>query len=97
MRNSRYITLTAILLNTVFIALQMDESWNLQNVFLITLLDRIITGVFVMEVLLKWYYGFFNFWKSAWNIFDFLIVVFQLLAVRDKYAESRIFIFKNCA
>lgn len=29
---------------------------------------------FVCEILLKWYCGFWIFWRNNWNIIDFVIV-----------------------
>lgn len=35
--------------------------------------------IFVCEILVKWYHGFFMFWKMGWNVLDFFIVVALLL------------------
>ena len=49
-----------------------------------TVLDQIFVGIFLMEILLKWYYGFFSFWKSGWNVFDCVLVVTALLGPSNK-------------
>lgn len=41
--------------------------------------DLIFLTIFVMEILLKWYHGFFLYWKSGWNVFDLFVVALSLL------------------
>ena len=42
-------------------------------------LDKFFLTIFVLEILIKWYYDFFGFWRVSWNVFDFIIVAFSLL------------------
>lgn len=44
--------------------------------------------VFVVEICLKWYYGFLIFWKVGWNILDFIIVVALLLGPAFQFLGS---------
>lgn len=37
--------------------------------------------IFVLEILLRWYNGFFQYWKLGWNVFDFFVVAISLLGV----------------
>jgi cation channel sperm-associated protein 4 len=37
------------------------------------LLDNVFLGIFIMEILLKWYCNFWDYWRSGWNILDILI------------------------
>ncbi|XP_069752240.1 cation channel sperm-associated protein 4-like [Narcine bancroftii] len=36
-------------------------------------LEQVVVTIFLWEMLLKWYYGFWIFWKDGWNIADFII------------------------
>ena len=36
--------------------------------------DKICLGIFIIELVLKLVAYGFRFWKSGWNIFDFLVV-----------------------
>ena len=31
--------------------------------------------MFVLEIIIKWIDGFWDFWKNGWNIFDFFVTV----------------------
>uniref|UniRef100_A0A2R8ZG29 Cation channel sperm associated 2 n=1 Tax=Pan paniscus TaxID=9597 RepID=A0A2R8ZG29_PANPA len=35
--------------------------------------------IFILEILLKWLSNFSVFWKSAWNVFDFVVTMLSLL------------------
>ena len=37
--------------------------------------DYLALMVFILEILLKWIDGFFEFWKNGWNVFDFFVTV----------------------
>ena len=67
--------LIAILVNAVALGLNIDptliESWD---PFLIKL-DHLCLGIFVVELLLKIIAYRFSFFRSGWNIFDFVVVV----------------------
>ena len=71
--------LIAILVNAVSLGLNIDptliESWD---PFLIKL-DHLCLGIFVVELLLKIIAYRFSFFRSGWNIFDFVVVVVALI------------------
>ncbi|MCC6006858.1 MAG: ion transporter [Rhodobacteraceae bacterium] len=46
---------------------------------LITMLDRLCLGIFVVEILLKLYAHRLRFFTSGWNLFDFIIVGISLV------------------
>lgn len=56
------------------------------------MLDLIFLTVFVVEILLKWYHGFFLYWKSGWNVFDFIVVALSLLGPRKNYYNLFLYI-----
>ncbi|XP_063688674.1 sodium channel protein type 4 subunit alpha-like isoform X2 [Bolinopsis microptera] len=75
----RTFILSTIVINSVFIALQTDKEMEQKFGYLFSALDQLILTIFICEVLLKWYGGFFTYWKVGWNIFDFIIVASSLI------------------
>ena len=47
-----------------------------------SIFDQCVLAVFTFEILLKWYYGFWIFWKVGWNVLDFGIILALLLGPR---------------
>ncbi|TKG94187.1 ion transporter [Puteibacter caeruleilacunae] len=75
------VILTLILLNAVIIFMSgaiVNES--LKSILLIV--DNLITGLFVIELLVKVkHLGFCGYAKSSWNIFDFILIILSLPAL----------------
>ena len=71
--------IVVILLNSVLVGLQTNQTLeeHFGQVFLGC--DFVFLTIFVVEILLKWSRGFFKFWESGWNVFDFCIIFFSLL------------------
>ena len=75
-----------ILLAGVVVGMQTYKDFEAEHHDLLTLLDRIILGIFVLEVVIKiiaegktpW-----NYFKDPWNIFDFSIVAICLLPIQN--------------
>ena len=61
-------------------ALVGDELW---------VIDRVVLTIFVIEVLLKFYAYRMTFFKSAWNIFDLVIVSLGLLPQSEGLSALR--------
>ena len=57
--------------------------------YLFSIFDQVVMATFVCEILLKWYYGFWIFWKAGWNILDFLIIAALLLGPRKLLLSAR--------
>lgn len=68
-----------IIINSITIGLETSDYLmkNFGNVLLF--IDKIILVVFVIEISLKIYAFDFRFFKSGWNVFDFIIVAAALL------------------
>jgi len=74
--------LGVILLAGVVVGMQTYKDFEAEHHDLLSLVDRIILGIFVLEVVIKimaegktpW-----NYFKDPWNIFDFSIVAICLL------------------
>ncbi len=67
-----------ILFNAVILG--METSGTIMNAIggIILTLDRVCLAIFTVEILLKLYARGFRFFRSGWNIFDFLIVGISL-------------------
>ena len=42
---------------------------------LFNFIDSFTMVIFCVEILLKWMNNFVSFWKTGWNVFDFVITV----------------------
>ena len=69
-----------ILLNTIAIGAETNLTWAILYVGVFRALDAVFITVFAMEILLKWYSNFAAFWRSGWNIFDFVLVAASVFA-----------------
>lgn len=68
-----------ILINAVTLGLETNPSIFGKYYGIITFIDKAILAVFVVEITLKLYAYRLSFFKSGWNIFDFLIVTIALM------------------
>jgi voltage-gated sodium channel len=68
-----------ILFNAVLLG--METSRPLMDVAgpVILMLDKICLGIFVVELVLKLYAQRGQFWRSGWNVFDFIIIGIALM------------------
>jgi len=71
--------LCVILFNSLLIVVETDQELEQKYSHLFSVLDQCLMTIFVCEILVKWYHGFFMFWKMGWNVLDFFIVVALLL------------------
>lgn len=75
----RIFILITIVINSIFIAVQTGKEMEKKFSYIFSAADQLILTVFICEILLKWYGGFFTYWKVGWNIFDFVIVASSLI------------------
>jgi voltage-gated sodium channel len=71
--------IAVILFNAVILGIETSKTAMAVAGGLILTLDRLCLGVFVVELALKLYARGLRFFRSGWNIFDFLIVGISLL------------------
>eukprot|EP00798_Chlamydomonas_sp_ICE-L_P013791 gene13791-19700_t len=51
--------------------------------------NLVATVIFVVEVGLKWMaYGIFSYFKSKWNVFDFVVTLASVAAVMAEYLST---------
>jgi voltage-gated sodium channel len=55
----------------------------------ILMLDKICLGIFVLELALKMYAHRAQFWRSGWNIFDFIIIAIALMPATQGFSVLR--------
>lgn len=82
---------TLILINAVTLGLETNETVYSRFGHILVLADRTILGIFVIEILLKLFVYRLSFFKSGWNVFDFLIVGISLLPATGPLAILRAF------
>lgn len=70
-----------VIFNSIMVALQGENQIKNSNDFrsYFFLFEIFSNSVFLMELFLKWYYGFRIYWYSAWNIFDFVLVIVSII------------------
>eukprot|EP01048_Picozoa_sp_COSAG05_P023519 COSAG05_NODE_5129_length_1257_cov_4.224525_1_plen_217_part_01 len=74
----RTLVLIVITLNSILVGLQTSVQLERKHAALFLTLDYIFLTFFAVEILLKWVANFASFWRSSWNVFDFLIVTISL-------------------
>jgi len=78
-----------ILINAVILGLETYETpMAVAGPYLIGL-DKIILGVFVIEILLKLFAHRLSFFKNPWNVFDFLVVGIALIPASGPFDVLR--------
>ncbi|MEM8700748.1 MAG: ion transporter [Pseudomonadota bacterium] len=78
-RNWEFCIIGIIMLNAVTLGLE-TSSWMMDRFSaLLVTIDRIILGIFVIELLLRLYAHGLKFFKDPWSLFDFAIVGIALV------------------
>ena len=65
---------TLIFINAITLGLETDASMTKHFGGWLSMIDRLILVLFTVELALKFYAYRFSFFRSGWNIFDFVIV-----------------------
>ena len=78
-----------ILANAVTLGLETSDSIMAAHGHLIRAIDHIILGVFVAELILKFFALGGRFFKSGWNLFDFAVVAISLFPSSGPFAVLR--------
>ena len=85
--------LGVIVFNAICLGLDTDHGVHARFGELLATIDRLITTLFVIEIGLKLYADRGGFFRSGWNVFDFIVVGISvlLLGTRSKISVLRIF------
>ncbi|MEX3314929.1 ion transporter [Sulfitobacter sp. PS-8MA] len=81
--------LAVILFNAVILGLETSDAVMAQAGPLILVLDRICLAIFVVEIALKLYGRGVQFFRSGWNLFDFVIVGISLIPATQSLSVLR--------
>jgi len=73
------VIIAVILINAVTLGLETSELAQRHIGGLLQWAERLILGIFVVEILLKLFAYHHRFFKSGWNVFDFVIVGASLM------------------
>ena len=73
------VILTVIIINSITLGLGTSDRVNAEIGGFLRVFDRVILGIFVVELSLKLYAYGFHFFRSSWNLFDFFVVSVGLL------------------
>ncbi len=81
--------LGVIIFNAVTLGLSTFPSIQQNIGHVLTTTDKIVLGIFVAELLLKFFAYRLSFFNNAWNIFDLVVVTLGLLPNRDGLSALR--------
>ena len=81
--------LALILINSALLGLETLPSVKAAIGWEILILDRVIIALFTAEILLRFYSAPATYFRSGWNIFDFIIVGVSLFAASSGLAAVR--------
>src|SRR5690606_20492342 len=68
-----------ILINAVTLGMETGDKFLAKYGSALHLIDEAILGIFVLEMLLKFYVYRLSFFRSGWNVFDLSIISVSLL------------------
>ncbi|XP_067867061.1 cation channel sperm-associated protein 4-like [Heterodontus francisci] len=69
----RSLIIALLIGSCVAISCQTDPTILERYSLFFAIFEQILVTIFLWEMLLKWYYGFWIFWKDGWNIADFFV------------------------
>lgn len=78
-----------ILINAVILGLETSKAIMSSIGETLILLDRIILGIFVIEITLRLFVHRLSFFKDGWSIFDFIVISIALLPSSGPFAVLR--------
>ena len=78
-----------IIFNAITLGLETSKPVMAVAGGLIQTLDQICLAIFVIEILLKLFAHHFRFFKSGWNLFDFVIVGIALVPAAQSFSVLR--------
>ncbi|MCV0425628.1 MAG: ion transporter [Roseibium sp.] len=88
-RNWEIGIISIIVLNAVTLGLETSPKVMDQVGGILLFFDRVILGIFVVELILRLYAHGLRFFKDPWSIFDFLIVGISLMPASGAFTVLR--------
>ena len=71
--------LCIIIINGIILGIQTYQNLPINFLKILDLLDKLMLGIFVIELILKLFVYKKDFFKKGWNNFDFLIITISLI------------------
>ncbi len=81
--------LGVIIFNAITLGMSTSPTITAKIGGLLDIVDRVVLGIFVAELALKFFAYGWGFFKSAWNIFDLLVVSIGLLPDKSGLSALR--------
>jgi len=78
-----------ILVNAILLGLETWQPAMAAAGSYIVFADRVILGVFVVEIALRLFAYRWSFWRDPWSVFDFLVVMIALIPASGPFAVLR--------
>ncbi len=85
----KFITMV-IIINAVTLGIETSRNLEEGTYAILHMLDKIFIGIFVIEILLKLFAYRLSFFRSGWNIFDFVIVAISLIPSSGPFSIVRV-------
>jgi len=82
--------IAVILLNAIMLGLETSVAVRQHYSRILDILDQLILSVFVIEIVLKLYAYGWRFFRSGWNVFDFMIVSIALMPSAGIFSVLRV-------
>ncbi len=82
--------IAVILINAITLGLETSVIFMQRYGHILDTLDQLILSIFVIEITLKLYAFGWRFFKSGWNVFDFLIVAIALMPSAGTFSVLRV-------
>ena len=83
--------LIVIAINSIVLGLQTSPSIDNSIGDILSIIDTICLGIFIIEMLLKMIvYHFFGYFKNPWNVFDFCIILMSILSGLSVLSSLRV-------
>ena len=80
-----------IIFNAILLALETSPGVMAVAGPLILTIDKLILGIFVIEIILRMGNDFRGFWRDPWRIFDFLVVAIAIIPTTGALSALRAF------
>jgi voltage-gated sodium channel len=78
-----------LIINAAVLGLETSDAVMAKHAGLLSLIDRVILGIFVIEIAAKLYAFRLSFFRRGWNVFDFIIIGISLIPAVGPMAMLR--------
>lgn len=85
----QYSITVLIILNAIILGAETFPAVTKAYGPVLSLVDKFILAIFIVEIAAKFIYRGFGFFKSGWNVFDFLVVGIALVPASGPFAIVR--------